>query len=481
MASTTTTYPDSLFFNALLAKIEAATSFIEIATFLFRTDYVSETRAHQIAEALKAAAGRGVRVYVVLSYSRFEPEVSEDNYATGSDLAAAGCRVRMAPRNKTMHTKLAIIDLIDVFLGSHNLTRGALSFNNELTVYSNTKVFRQRGTDYFNKVWDASTPIEAVEPPVDSPPVVIELLTTATTETGVDLTFSVNHTDGVDAFAAIAAPFANLTGATMGESVPPEARVASVTPTVAEGDPVFVAVRAYASGAALATSPVIQIAASAYEPPAPPDEPPADPPADPDTPPPMPFGPPTLQSVTQVGPQNITVVWFWIGPAGFHRFVIQQRDATGDWTTLATSFDQTPQEWTGPALSLDSAQTVRVVVYNMEEEWQASDELPITLEGSVPGTLQAPVILHAEIYESGGDLYIVWSWEDNTPEPPFDHFAIQQMDGMGTWQTRVTLPDSTTQNWTGAPLPVPPPRHFRVVAVDTMGGEAASDSVEVAG
>lgn len=29
MASTTTTYPDSLFFNALLAKIEAATSFIE--------------------------------------------------------------------------------------------------------------------------------------------------------------------------------------------------------------------------------------------------------------------------------------------------------------------------------------------------------------------------------------------------------------------------------------------------------------------
>jgi len=125
-----------------------------------------------------------------------------------------------------------------------------------------------------------------------------------------------------------------------------------------------------------------------------------------------------------------------------------------------------------------SAHTVRVVVYNMAGEPQASNELPMTLQGSVPGTLQAPALQHAEIYESGGDLYIVWNWLDNMPEPPFDHFAIQQMDGMGTWQTRVTINDSTTANWTGAPLPVPPPRHFRVVAVDAMGGEAASEEVE---
>ena len=114
----------------------------------------------------------------------------------------------------------------------------------------------------------------------------------------------------------------------------------------------------------------------------------------------------------------------------------------------------------------------------MAGEPQASNELPVTLGGSVPGTLQAPALQHAEIYESGGDLYIVWNWLDNMPEPPFNHFAIQQMDGMGTWQTRVTLSDSTTQNWIGAPLPVPPPRHFRVVAVDAMGGEAASEEVE---
>ncbi|PIY36963.1 MAG: hypothetical protein COZ06_33775, partial [Armatimonadetes bacterium CG_4_10_14_3_um_filter_66_18] len=86
------------------------------------------------------------------------------------------------------------------------------------------------------------------------------------------------------------------------------------------------------------------------------------------------------------------MVWFWVGPAGFHRFEIQQKDSTGDWTILATSFDQQTQEWTGPALSLDPAQTVRVVVYNMAGEPQASNELPVTLGGSVPGTLQAPAL-----------------------------------------------------------------------------------------
>jgi len=149
------------------------------------------------------------------------------------------------------------------------------------------------------------------------------------------------------------------------------------------------------------------------------------------------------------------------------------------WTGRRICWTGRCTRWTGPALSLAPAQTVRVVVYNMDEQSQASNELPIALEGSVPGTLQAPVIQHAEIYESGGDLYIVWNWLDNMPEPPFDHFVVQQIDGVGTWQTLATIPTSTVANWTGAPLPVPPPRQFRVVAVDAMGGEAVSEAVEV--
>ena len=228
MASKTITYADSLFFNALLAKIEGATSMVEIATFLFRTDYVSETRAQQIADALKAAAARGVQVTVVLSYSRFETDVCESNYATAAELMAGGCYVKLAPRNRTMHTKLAIIDLVDVFIGSHNLTRGALSFNNELTVYSSIRNMRARAARYFNALWDASTPFAESEPPTAMEAVHIEVVTTIPTETGVDLAFTVNHTDGVAAVAAVAAPSATLAGAPLPVPPPRQFRVVAV-------------------------------------------------------------------------------------------------------------------------------------------------------------------------------------------------------------------------------------------------------------
>jgi len=565
----TTTYPDSLFFPALKEAIDGAQSLIEIASFLFRTGYASETRAEQIAEALKAAAARGVRVIVILNCSRFEPDVAEENYATALDLAAAGCEVRMGPPNQTLHTKMALMDLARVFVGSHNLTRGALSFNRELTVYSPNREMVSRVSRYFRELWNVSKPLAEVPPPDGQGAVEIALLTVTPVGAQIRATFDVNLTTGVDAFAAVAATDGSLAGATMGPSVAPTEREAFVTPAVPEGTELYVAVRAYSAGQAIATSEKFRLV---YQPTEPGGEGEGDgdgggepPPPEPLTAPTLvsvawasdttvtltwefvgctdfqrfvierenltqewqPLGfvydsaarqwtgsaadttestpfrvvvynladesaasnelavpdspplllAPTLQSVTQVGAENITVAWAWTGPEGFHRFEVQQRDSLGDWTVLATSFDPATQEWTGPALSMDPAQTVRVVVFNMSEESQASDELPITLAG--PGTLQAPVILHAEIYESGGDLYIVWSWENNSPEPPFDHFLVQQMDGMGTWQTRVTLSDPTTQNWTGAPMPVPFPRHFRVVAVDTMGGEAVSEAVEV--
>ena len=49
---------------------------------------------------------------------------------------------------------------------------------------------------------------------------------------------------------------------------------------------------------------------------------------------------------------------------------------------------------------------------------------------------------------------------------------------MGEWQSLVTITEPTIGSCTGAPLPVPPPTQFRVVAVDMMGGEAASEVVE---
>jgi hypothetical protein len=56
---------------------------------------------------------------------------------------------------------------------------------------------------------------------------------------------------------------------------------------------------------------------------------------------------------------------------------------------------------------------------------------------------------------------------------------VQQLGDMATWQSLATITAPSVGNWTGAPLGVPLPTQFRVVAVDAMGGEAVSEAVEV--
>jgi phosphatidylserine/phosphatidylglycerophosphate/cardiolipin synthase-like enzyme len=69
-----TTYSDTLFFLALLKAINGAQESIEVMTFVFKIQYSSSNRAQEIFDALVAAAARGVRVYVLLNYSQYEPD-----------------------------------------------------------------------------------------------------------------------------------------------------------------------------------------------------------------------------------------------------------------------------------------------------------------------------------------------------------------------------------------------------------------------
>ncbi|PIU64489.1 MAG: hypothetical protein COS85_12440 [Armatimonadetes bacterium CG07_land_8_20_14_0_80_59_28] len=40
----------------------------------------------------------------------------------------------MGPSNEIWHEKIVFVDEMKVFAGSHNLTRGGLTYNNELSV-----------------------------------------------------------------------------------------------------------------------------------------------------------------------------------------------------------------------------------------------------------------------------------------------------------------------------------------------------------
>ncbi|MBI3921320.1 MAG: hypothetical protein HY318_07885, partial [Armatimonadetes bacterium] len=465
--SKTITYPDALFFPAALRAVETATSSVQAMSFLFKTSYVGETRSKQFREALKAAAARGVKVLVVLNYSRFESDVAAENWVTAQDLAAAGCHVKLGPRNKTLHTKLLIVDLVHVFIGSHNLTRGALSFNYELTVYSNTLEMARRASDYFNYVWYASTYFANTPPPDPTyTPVTIRLESWTTVGEAIEVTFTVNHTTGIDAFAAVSDDELHLQGATMGATVTPETRVARITPLVEAGQMVHVAVRAYTQGTVEAES---NIASLVYQP--------AETPGGDgegggggggDTPP-EPLTAPTLTTVVPASPTEVTASWQFVGHANFLRFEIQRRDIALIWVTLGVVMDANAREWTGEAVGTIQDTPFRVVVFTTTESATSN---VVALTGSMP--VAAPVL---DSVQQSGATTVTAVWTFNTPVD-FHRFEVQQRTN-GTWQVVATIMDGTTRSWDGTPSLMDATHPIRLVAFNMTEQSAASNEIAI--
>ncbi len=159
-------YSDTLYGGALIRDIREAKSSIMIMMFLMKTGYAQLTLSDEVMNELIAAQNRGVQVFIILNYSRFENSVAAENWETAQKLVAGGCTVRMGPRNQTLHAKMAIIDMAIVYIGSHNITRGGLGFNLEVTVRHTAKGILRRAVPYFNYVWEKSTRTEETPPPV---------------------------------------------------------------------------------------------------------------------------------------------------------------------------------------------------------------------------------------------------------------------------------------------------------------------------
>lgn len=376
-AATTVLYPDSLLFEPLMGALKGAQWQIRIATYLFKTSYTQHTRANDILDALIAAPPRGVDVEVILSHSEYNPDVSYENYLTAQKLAAAGCKVRLGPPNETFHSKIALIDNSRLFAGSHNLTRGGLTYNFELSWCTDAKAVVRPTNVYFEDLWVNAIPLEKVAPP--SPPrepIVISLTSVSADGAAVTLGFSVNHAEGVEAFAAVADTEHELAGARMGVSVPPTARSASVIPNAAAGSQIYVAVRAYRGGAAVATGNLLQMT---YQPTAAPPADLGEPESDEASETPAPAAPPApnLLSVVAASETTVTVTWAFPGMVNFSRFEIEQRDTAGNWRYLATLVNPTVRTWTGAPHSMNPALPMRVVVYNTAGEWAGSNEVGI--------------------------------------------------------------------------------------------------------
>lgn len=129
----------------LLGSLGAARQSVLVAMYTF-TD-------RDLAQALVAAQGRGVKVAVYLDSSMV---TSRDSVAFS--LAQAGVPVRITSNPKLMHNKFAVIDGATVLTGSYNWTISAYKYNDENLLRVTDPAVAQRYTERFGQLWDAWDP-----------------------------------------------------------------------------------------------------------------------------------------------------------------------------------------------------------------------------------------------------------------------------------------------------------------------------------
>ena len=123
------------FSEAFLQGIRDARKSILCSFYLFKITASAGNQPRKIAEELIRSKRRGVDVTVILERDNGRKGgVTEDNRETAAFLSRGGVKVFFDSPSVVTHTKTAVIDGRYVYIGSHNLSQGALRYNNELSV-----------------------------------------------------------------------------------------------------------------------------------------------------------------------------------------------------------------------------------------------------------------------------------------------------------------------------------------------------------
>ncbi|HET6421146.1 MAG TPA: phospholipase D-like domain-containing protein [Geobacteraceae bacterium] len=121
--------------DALVNGIRNSGKSIILSCYLFKIRQTSSDVPEKVAEELIKAGNRGVDVTVIFEISDDAADpLNSENRETASFLSRNGIRVLFDSPRTISHLKAALIDDRYVFVGSHNLTRSALKYNNEVSV-----------------------------------------------------------------------------------------------------------------------------------------------------------------------------------------------------------------------------------------------------------------------------------------------------------------------------------------------------------
>ena len=111
-----------------------------------------EFTSREIAEALEAAAHRGVKVKIVADW-----KASHDRFAQIATLQHAGIPVRLDRRYAIHHNKFIVVDETTLETGSFNYTTAALVHNaeNALVLWNVPQIAQIHSTEW-RRLWEES-------------------------------------------------------------------------------------------------------------------------------------------------------------------------------------------------------------------------------------------------------------------------------------------------------------------------------------
>ena len=125
---------DREFQATLESEIAAARSEITVCAYLFAAKDGLADRPGAIATRLAEAAGRGVKVEVVLEIGLESAAVTRANREAARMLGRRGVKVFVDGSGTTVHARFVVVDRRLVFIGSHDLTENSLGQHREVSL-----------------------------------------------------------------------------------------------------------------------------------------------------------------------------------------------------------------------------------------------------------------------------------------------------------------------------------------------------------
>ena len=150
-----TPLPGRAFIGMITNCVRLARLSIDIIQFewkWYHHDHASTIQ--QLSYEVLQAARRKVAVRVLLNKEHPKHPLNSVNKNTILNLQEAGALAKFGPSSPITHAKLWVIDKEITILGSHNLSRRAVTVNDEASVKIISKEIAGEFTRYFEALWN---------------------------------------------------------------------------------------------------------------------------------------------------------------------------------------------------------------------------------------------------------------------------------------------------------------------------------------